>query len=139
MDLGLTHPHAHEAHETRRADRDELERVPQEEENEEVQPAGRALLDESHTERGCHEVHAGKKHRRHPPLQTAPCEDRVEKDVRRHEPAQKRAETDAEHPDDSEHAAALHAFGNENLEGLAEGLSYRRNERWRVRGCLMKE
>lgn len=90
-------------HHTNRPDHDELERIPDTDKSNDVEPAGRSPVNESRADARGEEIRDGEKHRGHAPLEPAAGANRVEQDVGRHVPAHDVAEVDADKPDDSKH------------------------------------
>jgi hypothetical protein len=95
---------ASEQHQGRdRPDHDELERIPDADKSNDVEPPGRSPVDERSADARGEKVRGGDEHRGHAPLEPAAGANRVEQDVGRHVPAHEVAEVDADKPDDSKH------------------------------------
>lgn len=95
----LVMPRAEQKHHTDRAHDYELHRVPQADQDDEIQPSRSTLADQSRAPDGDHQVGHGDEHRGHTPLQPLPSADKGEKDVGRHATLHKRANVDAQDPD----------------------------------------
>ena len=92
-----------QSHDRYRPHHDELQRVPNADKSNGVEPAGRSPVDQRRTSTRGEEIRDGKEHRGHAPLEPAAGANRVEQDVGRHEPAHEVAEVNADNPDDSKH------------------------------------
>lgn len=84
-------------------DPDELERVPDADKSNDVEPTGRSPVDERSADARGEKVRDCEEHRGHAPLEPAAGSNRVEQDVGGHVPAHEVAEVDADDPDDSKH------------------------------------
>lgn len=89
-----------------RAHDEELERAPAEQEHEEVQPAGTAVLDQGEAVVRGEEVRRGEEHRGGAPFQAAAGADRVERDVGGHVAPQVVAGVGAERPEQPDHGVS---------------------------------
>lgn len=96
-------PRSGQQQEADRPDHDGLERIPDADKRDDVEPAGRSPVDESRADARGEKVRNGEEHRGHAPLEPAAGANRVEQDVGRHVPAHEVAEVDADKPDDSKH------------------------------------
>ena len=103
-----------------RPHREELQCVPEAEEDEEVEPSGAAVCDEGREGTRCQEVGHREQHRGHAPLESSSRSDGVEENVGGHVPAQERAGVDAEGPELADHDGSplLRGLATKNLEGL---------------------
>lgn len=96
-------PRSGQQQEADRPDHDELQRVPNANKSNDVEPAGRSPVDERSAGTRGEEIRKGEEHRGHAPLEPTAGANRVEQDVGRHVPAHEVAEVDADNPDDSKH------------------------------------
>ncbi|MCB1273812.1 MAG: hypothetical protein KDB25_05390, partial [Leucobacter sp.] len=103
---GLLDAGADEQDDTDQAHDEELERIPAEQEHEEVQPARAAALDQRDAVVRCEEVRDREEHREDAPLQAAAGADRVERDVGGHVTPQVVAGVGAERPEQSDHGVS---------------------------------
>lgn len=88
---------------TYRSNHDELERIPDADKSNYVEPAGRSPVDEHSADTRGEKVRNGEEHRGQAPLEPAAGANRVEENVGGHESAHEVAEVDADNPDDSKH------------------------------------
>lgn len=84
-----------EEHDAPGAEEKELQRIPQHEDEHEVEPFAPALLNEPNAGDCDQQVDDAEEHGGDPPFETAPGAQLVEKDVRRHPPAEEDAGVDA--------------------------------------------
>lgn len=88
------------------ADPEHLEGVPDEQDDEQVEPAGAAVLDELPADGGGVEVGGGEEHARQTPFQPASGADRVAQDVGRQPSSQDRGDLLAEGPGQADHGSS---------------------------------
>lgn len=102
---------------------EELQCVPEAEEDEEVEPSGVAVCDEGREGTRCQEVGHGEEHRGDAPFESSSRSDGVEENVGGHVAAQECAGVDAEGPELADHDGSplLRGLATKNLEGLPGG------------------
>jgi len=86
-----------------RSHEEEVETVPEQQGEGEVDPLGPSVADESDADCGGEEVGGSEEHRGDAPLQSASGADLVKEDVGRHDPSEEDAGFDAEVPEGDEH------------------------------------
>lgn len=96
-------PRLYEQANAQRPDHDELERIPDADESNNVEPAGRSPVDERSADARSEKVRDGEEHGGHAPLEPTTGANRVEQDGGRHVSAHEVAEADADSPVDSKH------------------------------------
>lgn len=106
-----------------RSHEDEFQRVPQQQEEHQVEPFAPPVVDESGAVDGGEEVDAAEEHGRETPFEAASGADFVEEDVRWHPPAQEHAGADAGIPQ----AADQHSRVSLSRTGVS---------RWRGWSCV---
>ena len=110
-------------HQAHRADRDELERVPAEQQHEQAEPARAAARERVGADARGQQVRRSEEHRGCAPFESSPGADGVEEDVGGHVAAQECAGVDAEGPKLADHddSPLLGGLATKNLEGLPGG------------------
>ena len=101
--IASSYPRSEQQEDTYWPHDDDLERVPNADKSNDVEPAGRSPVDECSADARGEKVRDGEKHRGHAPLEPAAGANHVEQDVGGHEPAHEVAEVNADNPDDSKH------------------------------------
>lgn len=85
---------------------DEFHRVPNAHDGDDIEPAGRPVIDEHGTQARGVEIRHSEQHRGHAPLEAAASADGVEQDVRGHIPAHEAPDVDADDPGESKHGGS---------------------------------